>query len=328
MKLKNKEEHMKILVTGAAGYIGSHTAERLQSLGHEVVGLDNFSNYYDPSLKKLNASVLISKGILMERIDLRYAEQLQKLPTDFNYIFHFAAQPGISSTSSFEDYLENNVIGTKNLFDFSLKNKKLALFVNIATSSIYGMNATFDETVPPAPVSHYGVTKLAAEQLILESSRLGNIKACSLRLYSVYGPRERPDKLYTKLIANAFHDTPFPLYKGSQSHLRSFTFIQDIVDGIVSVIGKEDLVNNEIINIGSDEEYTTQQGIEIVEQILNKKIKIELVDARVGDQLRTKAVIDKARKLLGYNPKTSLYDGLKAHIQWYHDNFYNIGVLK
>ena len=328
MKLKNKEEHMKILVTGAAGYIGSHTAERLQSLGHEVVGLDNFSNYYDPSLKKLNASVLISKGILMERIDLRYAEQLQKLPTDFNYIFHFAAQPGISSTSSFEDYLENNVIGTKNLFDFSLKNKNLALFVNIATSSIYGMNATFDETFPPTPVSHYGVTKLAAEQLILESSRLGNIRACSLRLYSVYGPRERPDKLYTKLIANAFHDTPFPLYKGSQSHLRSFTFIQDIVDGIVSVIGKEDLVNNEIINIGSDEEYTTQQGIEIVEQILNKKIKIELVDARVGDQLRTKAVIDKARKLLGYNPTTSLYDGLKAHIQWYHDNFYNIEVLK
>jgi UDP-glucuronate 4-epimerase len=313
--------NMKVLVTGAAGYIGSHAAERLQSLGHEVVGLDNFSDYYDVSLKQLNATALSAKGIVIEKIDLRFAEQLKALPTDFDYIFHFAAQPGISATSSFEDYLDNNVIGTKNLLDFALKNKNLKLFVNIATSSIYGMNATFDESVPPTPVSHYGVTKLAAEQLVLESSRLGELKACSLRLYSVYGPRERPEKLYTKLIANAFHDIPFPLFKGSENHLRSFTYVQDIIDGVVSVIGKVDLVNGEIINLGTEEENTTHHGIEIVEQILNKKISIEAVNARVGDQLRTKAVIDKARKLLGYNPKTSLYEGLKAQVQWYQDNF-------
>lgn len=312
---------MKILVTGAAGFVGSHTAERLRLLGHEVVGLDNFSDYYDVSLKQLNAIALSVKGIVIEKIDLRFADQLQKLSTDFDYIFHFAAQPGISATSSFEDYLENNFIGTKNVLDFVLKNQKLKLFVNIGTSSIYGIHATFDESVPPSPVSHYGVTKLAAEQLVLESSRLGQFKACSLRLYSVYGPRERPEKLYTKLIANAFHAIPFPLYKGSENHLRSFTYVQDIVDGVVSVIGKEDLVNNEIINLGTEEENTTQHGIEIVEQILNKKIKIELVEARVGDQLRTKAVIDKARRLLGYNPKTSLFEGLKAQVEWYQNNF-------
>lgn len=312
---------MKILVTGAAGFVGSHTAERLRLLGHEVVGLDNFSDYYDVSLKQLNAIALSAKGIVIEKIDLRFADQLQTLSTDFDYIFHFAAQPGISATSSFEDYLENNFIGTKNVLDFVLKNQKLKLFVNIGTSSIYGIHATFDESVPPSPVSHYGVTKLAAEQLVLESSRLGQFKACSLRLYSVYGPRERPEKLYTKLIANAFHDIPFPLYKGSENHLRSFTYVQDIVDGVVSVIGKEDLVNNEIINLGTEEENTTQHGIEIVEQILNKKIKIELVEARVGDQLRTKAVIDKARKLLDYNPKTSLFEGLKAQVEWYQNNF-------
>lgn len=187
---------MKILVTGAAGYIGSHTAERLQALGHEVVGLDNFSNYYDVSLKQLNADALKSKGIVIEKMDLRFPEQLQKLQTDFEYVFHFAAQPGISATSSFEDYLSNNVIGTKNLLDFALNNKNLILFVNIATSSIYGIHAAFDETMVPLSVSHYGVTKLAAEQLVLESSRLGQFKACSLRLYSVYGPRERPEKLY------------------------------------------------------------------------------------------------------------------------------------
>jgi UDP-glucuronate 4-epimerase len=312
---------MKILVTGAAGFIGSHAAESLHLLGYNVVGIDNFSDYYDISLKKLNADALNSKGMIIEKIDLRNALQLQELPTDFNYIFHFAAQPGISSTSSFDDYLSNNVIGTKNLLDFALKNKNLALFANIATSSIYGIHATFNETVAPSPVSHYGVTKLTAEQLVLESSRLGKIKACSLRLYSVYGPRERPEKLYTKLIANASNDIPFPLYKGSEKHLRSFTYVQDIVNGVVSVIGKEDLVNNEIINLGTEEENSTQRGIEIVEQILNKKIEFQIEEARIGDQLRTKAVIDKARKLLGYNPTTSLYDGLKAQVEWYKDNF-------
>jgi len=312
---------MKILVTGAAGYIGSHTAERLQLLGHEVVGLDNFSDYYDVFLKQKNADALKAKGIKIEKIDLRFSDQLKALATDFDYIFHFAAQPGISATSSFEDYLSNNVVGTKNLVDFALKNKNLALFVNIGTSSIYGIHATFDESVAPTPASHYGVTKLAAEQLVLANSRSGKIKACSLRLYSVYGPRERPEKLYTKLIANAFNNVPFPLFKGSENHLRSFTYVQDIVDGVVSVIGKEDLVNNEIINLGTEEENTTQQGIEIVEQILNKKIDIQMAEARAGDQLRTKAVIDKARRLLDYNPKTSLSEGLKAQVKWYQDNF-------
>lgn len=320
-ELNSKYLKMKILVTGAAGYIASHTAERLKFLGHEVVGLDNFSDYYDVSLKQLNASTLSLEGIAIEKIDLRFPEQLQTFSTDFNYIFHFAAQPGISATSSFEDYLENNVIGTKNLLDFALKNEKLLLFVNIATSSIYGIQATFDESVVPSPVSYYGVTKLAAEQLALESSRLGQFKACSLRLYSVYGPRERPEKLYTKLIANALNNIPFTLYKGSENHLRSFTYVQDIVDGVISVIGKEDIVNNEIINLGTEEEHTTQEGIEIVEQILNKKIDFKIVDARTGDQLRTKAVIDKAKNLLGYNPKTSLYEGLTAQVQWYQNNF-------
>jgi len=312
---------MKILITGAAGYIGSHVAERLQSQGHEVVGLDNFSDYYEVSLKEMNASVLKLKGVKIEKIDLRFSEQLNALSTDFDYIFHFAAQPGISASSSFEDYLGNNVISTKNLLDFALKNQNLKLFVNIATSSIYGIHATFDESVVPTPASYYGVTKLAAEQLILASSRAEKIKACSLRLYSVYGPRERPEKLYTKLIANAFHNIAFPLYKGSEKHLRSFTYVQDIVDGIVSVIGKEDLVNNEIINLGTEVENTTQQGIEIVEQILNKKIAIDVVNARAGDQMRTKAVIDKARKLLDYDPQTSLTQGLEEQVKWYQDNF-------
>ena len=312
---------MKILITGAAGFIGSHTAERLHSLGHEVIGVDNFTPYYDVKLKELNAKTLSDKGVTIIRHDLRSDDLIKVLPSDIDYIFHFAAQPGISSTSTFEDYFTNNVIATKNLIDYATLCKQLKLFVNIGTSSIYGLEATFPEDIAPQPASHYGVTKLAAEQLVLQKSREEQFKSCSLRLYSVIGPRERPEKMYTKLIALGLKDEAFPLFEGSDSHLRSFTYVGDIVDGVVSVIGNEDIVNGEIINLGTEVEHTTQEGIEAVEQVLGKKIKINVIGKRAGDQLRTKADIDKARKLLNYDPKTTLLEGVKAQVAWYKENF-------
>ena len=312
---------MKILITGAAGFIGSHTAERLSVLGHEVIGLDNFSPYYSFELKTLNAQALKKSGVTVLKKDLRDADFADDLPKDVDYIFHFAAQPGISKTSTFEDYLSNNIIGTKNLIDYALSLNDLKLFINIGTSSIYGLEATFPESIAPKPASHYGVTKLAAEQMALQKSREKHFKACSLRLYSVIGPRERPEKMYTKLIACAFNDDAFPLYDGSATHLRSFTFVDDIVDGVVSVINNEDKVDGEIINLGTEVEHTTQEGIEAVESVIGKSIKINHVEARAGDQLRTKANIDKARKLLNYNPQTTLMEGVKAQVDWYKDNF-------
>ncbi len=312
---------MKILITGAVGFIGSHTAERLHALGHEVIGLDNFSDYYAVDLKNLNANELQKKEIQIHKLDLKYSDDLKKLPTDFDYIFHFAAQPGISESSTFEDYFSNNVIGTQNLLNFALNNINLIQFVNIATSSIYGLEATFEETKPPLPASNYGVSKLAAEQLALSLSRSNKLNACSLRLYSVYGPRERPDKLYTKLIDCAINKKPFTLFDGSETHLRSFTFIDDIVDGIVSVIGKEKITNGEVFNLGTAVEHTTKEGIEAVEKALNLKIEMQLLSARAGDQSRTKAIIDKAKQILNYNPTTSLETGVKAQIDWYLENF-------
>lgn len=312
---------MKILLTGAAGFIGSHTAERLQSLGHDVIGVDNFSPYYSVELKQLNADALSAKGISIIHQDLRVEDLFKVLPLDMDYIFHFAAQPGISSSSTFEDYFSNNIIATKNLVDYALDCKQLKLFVNIGTSSIYGLEATFPEDVAPQPASHYGVTKLAAEQMVLQKSREDKFKACSLRLYSVIGPRERPEKMYTKLIALGLKDEAFPLFEGSDTHLRSFTYVGDIVDGVVSVIGHEEKVNGEIINLGTEVEHTTQEGIEAVEQVLGKKIKLNVIAKRAGDQLRTKADIDKARKLLNYNPQTTLLEGVKAQVEWYKANF-------
>ena len=312
---------MKILVTGAAGFIGSHTAERLKASGHDVIGVDNFSPYYSLELKRLNAQALKNAGISIIECDLRDSNLSSVLPTDIEYIYHYAAQPGISSTSTFEDYFSNNIIATKNLIDYALECKSLKLFVNIGTSSIYGLEATFTEDVAPKPASHYGVTKLAAEQLVLQKSREKQMKACSLRLYSVIGPRERPEKMYTKLIDLGLKGEPFPLFEGSDKHLRSFTYVGDIVDGVVSVIGNEEKVNGEIINLGTEAEHTTQEGIEAVEKVLGKPIKINVIPKRAGDQLRTKANIDKARKLLGYNPQTSLLDAVKHQVEWFKENF-------
>jgi len=308
---------MKILVTGAAGFIGSHTSERLRDMGHEVIGVDNFNSYYNIELKQLNAETLAAKGIDIITHDLRADNLVDILPKDIDYIFHFSAQPGISSSSTFEDYFSNNIIATKNLIDYAMACPNLKLFVNIGTSSIYGLEATFPEDIAPKPASHYGVTKLAAEQLVLQKSREQQFRSCSLRLYSVIGPRERPEKMYTKLIACAFNDEAFPLFEGSAVHLRSFTYVGDIVDGIVSVVNKADVVDGEIINLGTEVEHTTQDGIEAVETVLDKNIKINVIAKRTGDQLRTKANIDKARRLLNYNPQTTLLDAVRHQVDWY-----------
>jgi nucleoside-diphosphate-sugar epimerase len=312
---------LKILVTGAAGFIGSHTSERLKIMGHEVVGIDNFSPYYDVSLKELNSEALAKKGIKVYKTDLRNDDLSQVITEDLDYIFHFAAQPGIAASSSFEDYLSNNFTATQRILDVIETLDSKPFFVNIATSSIYGLNATFTEDQAPLPASWYGVTKLAAEQLVLAYARRALLQACSLRLYSVYGPRERPDKLYTRLIDCGLNDKAFPLYDGSKEHLRSFSYVQDIVDGIVSVIGKETLCSGEVFNLGTEEENTTATGIATVEAILQRKIKIEHKPVRAGDQSRTKANIEKARRILNYNPKTGLKEGLEAQVTWFRDNF-------
>ena len=312
---------MKILVTGAAGFIGSHTAERLSELGHDVVGVDNFNDYYDLELKQMNANSIKEKGVEIINLDLRDENLSDTMPLDIDYIFHFAAQPGISATSTFEDYFTNNIIATKHLIDYAQQCENFKMFVNIGTSSIYGLEATFTEDVAPKPASHYGVTKLAAEQLVLQKSRENIFKACSLRLYSVIGPRERPEKMYTKLIACGINNQAFTLYEGSDKHLRSFTYVGDIVDGVVSVIGNESIVNGEIINLGTEVEHTTQEGIEAVEKVLGKSIQIQIVKKRAGDQSRTKANIDKARKLLNYNPQTTLLESVTHQVNWYKANF-------
>jgi UDP-glucuronate 4-epimerase len=283
---------MRILVTGAAGFIASHLCEKLVDLGHNIFRIDLNSNLSDVFEKP------------------------------YDYIYHLAAQPGISADTTLEEYIQNNIYATQNLLEAVLAfNPNLKSFVNIATSSVYGIEATVNETVPAQPVSFYGTTKLAAEQLVLGLQRLGKLKACSIRLYSVFGPRERPEKLYTKLIENLYNNQPFPLFEGSVKHERSFTYVGDIVEGLVAIIGKDKEVDGEIINLGTDEINTTQEGINAVEEIMHKKLIIDHKPPRKGDQQKTAAVIDKAKKILGYSPKVSLKQGLEEQVKWYKEKF-------
>ncbi len=316
---------MNILITGAAGFIGSHLAQRLAKEGHQVSGLDNYSDYYDPKLKALNAEALKGDGIEVHRVDL-WRDDLEGPLENIEAVFHAAAQPGNSATTPFETYLQNNLIATQRLAETAMRSKSLKVFVNVATSSVYGLNATDAEDQAPQPISHYGVTKLAAEQLVLAYCRDKGFPACSVRLFSVYGPRERPDKLYPKLIRSILTDTPFPLYEGSREHSRSFTFVEDAVEGFVRVLEHAERCRGEIINIGSDIEITTGQGMEMIEDIMGKQARYEHLPQRPGDQLRTNANINKARELLNYEPKTKPEDGLRKEVEWYRTEIFEKGI--
>ena len=312
--------NMKIVVTGAAGFIGSHLSERLKGLGHNVIGVDSFNNYYTPELKKLNATDLEEKGISIEKRDL-VTDDVSGILQNSDAVFHLAAQPGISTTTPFEHYLNNNFIATHRLIE-AVRTAGTKKFINIATSSIYGAHATEDETTAPKPTSNYGVTKLAAEQLALSNFRDKGFPAVSTRLFSVYGERERPEKLYPKLIDAILNDKSFPLYQGSEEHLRSYTYVGDIIDGLVLILQNFDKCTGEIFNLGTDQAITTGEGIKIVEDILGKKAVLDIKPKRPGDQKETHANIDKARRILGYNPSTTPQEGLKKEVDWFKEKIW------
>ncbi len=307
---------MKIVVTGAAGAIGSHLAERLLEGGHEVVGIDALTSYYDPRLKEATGKLLESKGVKMHYINL-LDSNLPAFLDGVQAIFHLAAQPGISAITPFEDYLNNNLLATYKLLEAARNIPTLEAFVNASTSSVYGAQANGGEEALPSPTSNYGVTKLAAEQLALSYERDKDLPVINLRFFSVLGERERPEKFFFKLIKSLYEDTEITMFEGSDKHIRSYTYVGDIVNGCLKVLDKRKDIIGETFNLGNDKTNTTLEALGMVEELMGKKAKIRIVPKRPGDQIETGAKIDKAKSMLGYQPETNLKTALQKEIKWY-----------
>ena len=306
---------MRILITGAAGYIGSNLALEAKSQGFEVSGTDVFTSYYNSELKRFNEKRLNEAGIEIANVDLAEAS-LEELLGGAEGVVHLAGQPGISKATPWSDYNRNNVVATHRLIE-AARVAGVSRFVNVSTSSVYGIRAMDTEVAEPKPASWYGETKLAAELEVMESYRLTGFPACSLRLFSVYGERERPEKLFPRLITAIDQDLEFPLYEGSLDHQRSFTYVGDICQAVLFVLDGWDRAVGEIFNVGSDRCFSTGEAIAIVEEILGKQVRIKNVPARPGDQKSTHANVDKIRDLLGWEPETALREGLDQMVEWY-----------
>ncbi|MBD80085.1 MAG: epimerase [Crocinitomicaceae bacterium] len=312
---------MRILLTGAAGFIGSHLSERLLRLGHEVIGIDNFDPFYDRSIKEENLSIS-KKSNSFRFFELDFATdvlELTNLP-EFDILIHLGAKAGVRpSIADPKAYIEANYTGTLNLLEL-LKTRGIKKMVFASSSSVYGncLNIPFTETEAlDQPISPYAFTKRGCEMMNYTYHHLENIDIVNLRFFTVYGPRQRPDLAIHKFIKKILNDEPIQMF-GDGSTARDYTFIQDIVSGIVSSM--DYILENdncfEIVNIGNNQPVKLKDLIVAIENTLGKQAVIEQQPMQPGDVDITFANIAKAQKLLNYQPTTSIEEGLKEFVSW------------
>ena len=297
---------MKYVVTGAAGFIGSHLAESLQTAGHEVVGIDSFTDYYDPALKERNA-----RALRVRRLDLA-AEELDVAGVDG--VFHLAGQPGVRSFGDvFARYLERNVLASQRVFEAAAAAGVRVVFAS--SSSIYGEAERYPtpEETRPRPVSPYGITKLTCEHLARAYGRSFGLDAVVLRFFNAYGPRQRPDMAFPRVIDALLGGDAFSLY-GDGEQSRSFTFVADVV--AASILAMDRAPAGSTYNVGGGEEATMNATIALLESIADRDLDVRRQEAVAGDQRRTKADTTRIRAELGWQPETSLAAGLRAQWEW------------
>lgn len=306
------------LVTGAAGFIGSHLSETLVARGHRVLGVDAFIPYYPESRKRENlAGLMHEKGFSLHPIDLRI-DDLSPLLDDADVVVHLAAMPGLRlSWPDFDLYMSCNLQATQRLLE-AARNSRVDLFIHGSTSSVYGREATGPETMPLRPVSPYGVTKLAAEHLCQAYAANFDIPVTVLRFFSVYGPRQRPDMAYTILIDALLNGKTFTRH-GDGEQTRSNTYVTDIVQAILAAADHRDAALGEIFNVGGGEAVSLNQAIGILEDITGARADIEPGPVTPGDQKHTRADIGKITNLLGYQPTTPVREGLAAQVDWFRN---------
>ena len=304
-----------VVVTGAAGFIGSHLSEQLIARGHRVTAIDAFIPYYPRTLKEKNLTALLQEQEFnFHEVDLREAD-LKPLLEGADAVFHLAAMAGLlRSWQEFDDYMTCNILATQRLLA-AASDVHIPHFLQISTSSVYGRFATGDESAPLKPISPYGITKLAAENLCQAYSENYGLPVTILRLFSVYGPRQRPDMGYNIFIRSILQNKLITV-DGDGNDSRSNTFVEDCARGLILAFEQPEKSAGEVFNIGGGEEVSVNQVLGILEEKTGKKVSIEHGPRRPGDQRRTVADTSKARKLLGFEPGTTVQDGLAAQLAW------------
>jgi nucleoside-diphosphate-sugar epimerase len=296
---------VRYVVTGSAGFIGSHLHEALEIAGHDVVGIDCFTDYYDAKTKEANAAAREVLRLDLAEDELDFA--------GFDGVFHLAGQPGVRSFGDvFPLYLRRNVLATQRVFEAAAAAG--ARVVWASSSSVYGEAESYPtrEETEPRPVSPYGITKLACEHLQRAYGRDFGLDALALRYFTVYGPRQRPDMFMTRVVTALAERGSFELY-GDGSQSRSFTYVGDAVAATIAAMERG--AAGAIYNVGGGEVATVRESIELLERISGRTLDVTYGPRAPGDLEKTSADTSRIRTL-GWEPRTALADGLQAHWQW------------
>ena len=300
---------MRYVVTGAAGFIGSTLLRTLLDRGHDAVGWDSFTSYYDPALKEANA-----RGLPVQRVDLGEDE----LDLDgVDGVFHLAGQPGVLSFGRvFPTYVRENVLATQRVFEAAAPAGVRTVLAS--SSSIYGEAAAYPtpEDTVPVPLSPYGITKLACEHLAHAYGQELGLDAVSLRYFTIFGPRQRPDMAFAAMIACLAEGRPFELF-GDGTQSRSFTYVDDAVEA--TILALEHGKTGAIYNVGGGVEVSMLEAIETLEAVSGKRLDVVRTPRRRGDPARTAADTTRLRTDTGWSPKTSFEQGLAAQWRWAAD---------
>jgi nucleoside-diphosphate-sugar epimerase len=307
----------RVVVTGAAGFIGSHLCDRLLNDGHEVVGVDCFTDYYDRATKERNLRASLSNSrFTLQEIDIAEGDPGPVL-RGASLVFHLAGQPGVrlSWEPPFDRYVHDNIVGTQRLLE-SLRDIPIERFVFASSESVYGNAEMFPtkESALPRPISSYGTTKLAAENLTFVYMHNFGIPATALRYFTVYGPRQRPDMAFHRFMEALSTDREIEIF-GDGEQTREFTYVSDAVDGTVKAASAD--VVGRVINLGGGSRVTVNRVIGTLEEISHLEARRKYLPAAPGDPRHTGASINLARDRLAWEPRVSLREGLRRQWEWF-----------
>jgi len=308
---------MRALVTGCAGFIGSHLVDRLLQVGYKVVGIDCFTDYYPTEIKKANISnALAHPNFILTKENILDIDR-DNFP-QVDCVFHLAAQAGVRASwgRNFEIYARNNIEATQGLLEF-YKGREIQKFVYASSSSVYGeAELPMREDSLLKPVSPYGVTKLAAENLCYLYYRNYHVPVISLRYFTVYGPRQRPDMAIHRFVRAVLNDEEITVY-GDGEQTRDFTYVDEVIEATL-LAAKSD-VAGEVLNIGGGSRISVNQLIKKIETITGKKAKLKYTEGQKGDVKDTLADISKAKEMLNWTPRVKIEQGLEHYVSWFQE---------